>query len=895
MGEGAAVNESGVDPAETLPAGGDALPGAYLIALHPALNRPEFAIKGGGPVRIGRERGLCGIVVSGRTISREHCEIAQKNRAYCIRDLQSTNGLYVNRQRIHGEAALNEGDLIGLGSDTVDHFRFQRQSGNRPWVAVLPAKARWNIGRDPRTDITLAYDSRVSALHASVRAAAGGLELLDEGSLNGVWVNGRRVRRHALSPTDTVMIGATVLRMNIEADGALRVIRRDAGEGIALESVGLTRTVGKEKRILDRVSLAIRPGEFVGVLGPSGAGKSTLLTALNGYSPPDYGAVLVNETPLYPCLDLFRHTIGYVPQDDIVHAELTVEDCLHYVAKLRLPPDVRADERRDLVDTTIESLGLGHVRGSRVHQLSGGQRKRVSIGCELITRPGILFLDEPTSGMDPSTEERLMRLFQEMSRQGATILITTHILYNLDMLDRVVIMARGRLVFFGAPGEAMTFFGAEGKPLERPTQIFEVLEGELPGECSPGPGDPKEAIAAHYQKKYAESPLFARNVRQEFSPYANDLLEVSDKPGELTATDPGTRTTEDPEARRRFAALLKKPAAKSGPAFSAKPFSPRIFATLTRRNLAIKLVSPTRALFYLMAPVVLALVTLTLRTEAFPSDETAADTRAEISGQVAQGGPLMAPVLKELLAPEGAADPRDAAEIVYALKHEGLANLPTPISVLLMFVMTAAFMGTLMSCLDVSSERPIYRRERMANQKIPDYLASKLPFLLSLTAVQCAVFLGICLLKPGLREMDPISAYAALVAMCWAAVALGLFLSALDPTPGQFSVLLAIVAVLPQLVLSGGLAPDFYAGMPAAMQAIAAMLPARWGLEMLATAFYSHPDREALAWLASFVPETIGFDFGSGVYWRNAAALLAQALFWLILCAAVLRRQDRVR
>jgi hypothetical protein len=131
--------------------------------------------------------------------------------------------------------------------------------------------------------------------------------------------------------------------------------------------------------------------------------------------------------------------------------------------------------------------------------------------------------------------------------------------------------------------------------------------------------------------------------------------------------------------------------------------------------------------------------------------------------------------------------------------------------------------------------------------------------------------------------------------MSWTAVAIGLFLSAVDPTPGQFSVILAIIVVLPQLVLSGGLAPDFYAGMPEGMQWTASLLPARWGLEMLMSAFYDHPGSEALGWTGGFVRENVGFNFGSGVYWKNAAILLLQAVFWLGLCAWALKRQDRVR
>lgn len=874
----------------TLRAGAGEAGPAYLFALNPSLVHREYTIGLDG-VTVGRDADSCEVVCSGKTISRRHCAISTPDagRTFTLTDLNSTNGVFVNGEQVKGVRTLSEGDLIGLGSAQIEHLRFQHESGrNRSWSMTLPAQPQWTIGRGPDNDIALAFESTVSSRHAVVRLRGGRAEVNDLNSLNGTWVNGKRVRRAAVEPTDAVMIGSTILRFEVSPDGGLQVVRRDCGDQIALESVALTREVRGGKRILDRVTLSIKPGEFVGLLGPSGAGKSTLLKALNGYTPPEFGCVLLNEMPLYPCFDMFRNAIGYVPQDDIVHPELTVEQSLHYVAKLRLPPDVPMEQRKDLIDSTIETLGLSHVRQSRINELSGGQRKRVSIGCELITRPSVLFLDEPTSGMDPSTEERLMRHFKEMAHRGTTVLITTHILYNLDLLDRVVILARGRLVFFGTPKEAMEFFKVDGKPVERPTQIFEVLEAEHAPELK-DEGDPKNAVAKQCAENYKGSPLYEKHVRQEQSQIGSQLEDVSEG-GEAATT-----------TVRNLKPLLTKPTAGGGRKLSLDMFSPRAFWTLTRRNLAIKLVSPKRALFYLAVPLVLALVTLSLNTAGFPDDaemtQVYEDLQHQIHGSFTvynQTVDLGEPI-KELLSPDPETEERAAEDILYSLKHEGLPNLPTPLSVLLMFVMTSVFMGTLMSCLDLSTERPIYIRERMANQRIADYLLSKLPFLLMVTAIQCLVFLALTQLKPGLRSFDFGSAYLAMVAMAWTACAIGLFLSAIDPTAGQFSVILAIVVVLPQLVFSGGLGPDFYEGMPGGMKALANIFPARWGLEMLMTAFYHHPDRTAVDWIPDFVRDTIGFTFGPGVYLRNVGILLAQSVIWLGLCAFALKRMEKTR
>jgi ABC transport system ATP-binding/permease protein len=878
---------------------GDRTP--VLISLNPSLVHREYRLE--VPViTIGRDAVSCEVVVSGDTVSRRHCRIVSQTGEHAIEDLNSTNGVFVNRERVTGKTVLRDGDLIGLGAPFPEHFRFQAAGGlRRAWTTVIPAKDSWSVGRSPGNDVALTYESTVSARHAVVRAKRGSLEIADQGSLNGTWLNGRRVRKAAVNPADTFTIGSSHLRMQLQSDGSLEVVRRDCGEEIALESVALTREVstgglgrGANKRLLDRVSLAIRPGEFVGVLGPSGAGKSTLLRALNGYTPPDRGCVLLNETPLYQCFDMFRNVIGYVPQDDIVHAELTVEDSLDYVARLRLPCDVDARERRDLIASTLETLGLSHVSTSRIKDLSGGQRKRVSIGCELITRPSILFLDEPTSGMDPSTEERLMLHFQAMARRGITVLITTHILYNLDLLDRIIILSRGRLVFFGEPREAMAFFTMDGKPIERPTAIFEALEEEPHG--SDGGGDPQDATAQEYQRKYLLSGLYEKHVEGELSGVATQLLETCGPGVAGKQTDPASPPATSTTNAGYYAALLRRGGLGAGKGgISLDLFSPRHFLTLTRRQFAVKLVSLKRALLYLAVPLILALVTLSLPSAEIVDDVTMEADRISLSDQLHRGPIDLGEPMKAILSPEGTDDPRPALDVVYALKHEGVQNLPTPISVLLMFVMTALFMGTLMSCLDISTERPIYIRERMANQRIADYLLSKLPFLLMVTAIQCAVFLGVCELKEGFRECNPFGAYLALVAMAWTACAMGLFLSAIDPTAGQFSVIMAIVALLPQLVFCGGLAPDFYLGMPDVMKGFANVFPARWGLEMLMTAFYDLPQHASLAWTADFVPDTVGFRFGTPVYLINVGVLLAQVAGWLILCAVALKRLERAR
>lgn len=202
--------------------------------------------------------------------------------------------------------------------------------------------------------------------------------------------------------------------------------------------------------ILKGLSLSVLPGECVGILGGSGCGKSTLLKVLAGLLPPMEGEVrLSGETG----------PAGFVPQDDIVHTALRVESALGYSARLRLGETLDRKTLESRVDEVIAVLGLEERRRVRVGGLSGGQRKRVSIGVELLGSPALMFLDEPTSGLDPALEEHFMELFRTLADGGRTVVLTTHVLQSLHRLDLVGVMAAGRLAYYGPPGEMLAFFG----------------------------------------------------------------------------------------------------------------------------------------------------------------------------------------------------------------------------------------------------------------------------------------------------------------------------------------------------------------------------------------------------------------------------------------------------
>ena len=247
-----------------------------------------------------------------------------------------------------------------------------------------------------------------------------------------------------------------------------------------IDVASINKSVGrrnKERVILHNVSLSIQPKELVAVVGGSGAGKTTLLNAMAGVTSPSTGQVLYNGQSLYKNISFFRSTLGYVPQDDIVHKELTVERTLHYAARMRLPAGLTDEERDARADETIQSLGLTAQKEQRVGSLSGGQRKRVSIGVELLTKPGVFFLDEPTSGLDPATGRDMMRLLRSLADSGSTVVLTTHAPQDIRTCDKVLFLTRGGyLAFFGPPKRSLEYFN---------TDNFDAIYERLTNEGTP--------------------------------------------------------------------------------------------------------------------------------------------------------------------------------------------------------------------------------------------------------------------------------------------------------------------------------------------------------------------------------------------------------------------------
>lgn len=263
---------------------------------------------------------------------------------------------------------------------------------------------------------------------------------------------------------------------------------------LRLDAAFLTRRVGKQI-LLDEVSLTILPKEFVAIAGASGAGKTTLMDALSGFRPANRGHVFVNCEDLYLNYDQYRTQLGYVPQDDIIHQELTVYQALDFSAQLRLP-GLSTKDRHYRIQSVLSDLELTHRAHALVKTLSGGQRKRASIGVELLTQPSLFFLDEATSGLDPGTELQMMLLLRRLADGGRTILLNTHTTKNIMLCDMVVFLARGgKVAYYGPPQEALTYFGV---------QDFDEIYIKVEEEQSPQAWQQQYRDSAAYQRYVSE-------------------------------------------------------------------------------------------------------------------------------------------------------------------------------------------------------------------------------------------------------------------------------------------------------------------------------------------------------------------------------------------------------
>ena len=357
-------------------------------------------------------------------------------------------------------------------------------------VMRLPAKVL-RIGRADDNDVVVS-DLRVSRWHAELRRApGGGYEITDLGSHNGTFVNGQRIDGSvAVTEADVIGIGPATFRL---VGDELQQFD-DVGD-VSLDAKGLTVTLSSGKVLLDDVSFPLPERCLLGVIGPSGAGKSTLLGALTGMRPATTGTVLYDGRDLYANYAELRHRIGLVPQENILHTQLSARRALGFAAELRFPRDTSAAERTRRIDEVLGELSLTKHADTRTSSLSGGQQKRVNVALELLTKPSLLFLDEPTSGLDPGLDKSVMEMMSGLAKDGRTVIVVTHSVANLAICDRLLVLVPGgKIAYFGAPADGLRHFGkASGRRSSRRSRPSRIATG-------------RASTASRYFARYSNSP-----------------------------------------------------------------------------------------------------------------------------------------------------------------------------------------------------------------------------------------------------------------------------------------------------------------------------------------------------------------------------------------------------
>lgn len=475
------------------------------------MSGPHLAVTGGLPPRIFPLAE--GSFIAGRSadtdfelshveISRQHCRFAWDGKICTIEDLGSVRGTRVNGRRIDAVTALMPGDQVAIGPAIVVFNLGEvaaaatRMGPTPPAVQMLvlgqPADhievaREMIIGREPGLEVWL-NDPGVSRRHASASPAErGGILIRDLNSTAGSFVNGHRFDEHELTIGDRLQVGPFCFQF----DGhALNRVANAAGGTIRAEHVFMRSGA---LTILDDIALTIPASRFVGIIGPSGAGKSSLLTTVSGLRAPDLGAVLVDAKNIYAGNE--PQSFGFVPQEDIVHTDLSVDAALRFSARLRLPAGTPAREIDKLILQTMDQLGLRPHARKPIYCLSGGQRKRVSVGVELLAKPAILFLDEPSSGLDPATEFQLMELLRDLADTGCTIVCTTHVMENAYLMDQLIVLVGGCLAFQGSAQATREYFtvpkltGLYDRLGERPAREWQaaLLERPVVAEEAPPP------------------------------------------------------------------------------------------------------------------------------------------------------------------------------------------------------------------------------------------------------------------------------------------------------------------------------------------------------------------------------------------------------------------------
>jgi ABC-type multidrug transport system ATPase subunit/pSer/pThr/pTyr-binding forkhead associated (FHA) protein len=761
------------------------------------------------------------IVINEPVVSGFHAQIIQEGDQWIFvhphpNRGKTMNGVLYKGQSIRGDEPFRKplinGDLVRIGDEhgTLVTLTYNDGLGlvdeTLPEVRPLPLGAPLiTIGRNSDNTVVLNHP-QVSGNHARLEQFPGGYRLIDMNSTNHVYVNSQRVTNHILQSGDEIRIGP--FRFTYANN---QLTQYDESSSIRIDALDLRKSGTNNVVLLNGISLAIPPRKFVALVGGSGAGKSTLMDALNGLRPAQAGTVLYNGQDYYHNLAAFSTQLGYVPQDDIVHRDLTVERALYYAARMRLPSDYSKSQIEQRIAEVLEDVEMTERRRLLVSRLSGGQRKRVSIALELLANPSIFFLDEPTSGLDPGLDRKMMFLLRRLADRGRTIILVTHATNNINACDYVCFLAQGgRMAFFGPPNDAKTYFEKTDF-----AEIYSTLEP-----TKEHPQIPQEAEA-----RFKSSPYYQRYVVDVLNEGVNSRASGKQPQGTIKRAKRGNPWKQFLLLSQRYVELLKNDVG----------------------NLLLLL---------LQAPVVALLLVGMVRYE-IGAGVFNADKVVQCQSQIlVKNLPLM-------VTGAGGADTIDCSKVVdflkndpqgmqYASNHGGQSQalqdfiLPGSGSdaqkVLFIMAFAAVLFGCVSGAREIVKEANIYRRERAVDLGIIPYMFSKIAVLGVLSLFQSAVLLFIVdLVEPvqqGVFLPVLLETYITIALCSLGGLLIGLTISALAPN-NDWAISFIPIILIPQVIFAGAIIPfkDWLT------QILAVGFPTRWALAALCSSIGVHSDK----------------------------------------------------